>query len=165
MANIRTLSFDAIIIGGGGAGNARCTAVWLRAVTRPSWLPRYSDSFASIFRPGRRHYCAIASADPNDDWRAGTCTIPSRVPTISVTRMLSSTCVRSQKRSSSSSIRVCRSSLYRTRSHLSAPSGGQSVQTTLLRAARTCAAADRTGHAWLHTPHQNNIKHDTTFLK
>src|SRR5690625_324290 len=32
------------------------------------------------------------------------------------------------------------------------------------QAARTCAAADRTGHALLHTLYQNNIKSDTVFL-
>ncbi|MCL4118325.1 UNVERIFIED_CONTAM: hypothetical protein GTU68_008582 [Idotea baltica] len=32
------------------------------------------------------------------------------------------------------------------------------------QAARTCAAADRTGHALLHTLYQNNLKHGTSFL-
>ncbi len=32
------------------------------------------------------------------------------------------------------------------------------------QAARTCAAADRTGHALLHTLYQNNIKNQTVFL-
>ena len=32
------------------------------------------------------------------------------------------------------------------------------------QAARTCAAADRTGHALLHTLYQANVKADTTFL-
>ena len=32
------------------------------------------------------------------------------------------------------------------------------------QAARTCAAADRTGHALLHTLYQNNIKNNTVFL-
>ena len=31
------------------------------------------------------------------------------------------------------------------------------------QAARTCAAADRTGHALLHTLYQQNVKHGTTF--
>ena len=32
------------------------------------------------------------------------------------------------------------------------------------QAARTCAAADRTGHALLHTLYQGNLKNETTFL-
>jgi succinate dehydrogenase / fumarate reductase flavoprotein subunit len=32
------------------------------------------------------------------------------------------------------------------------------------QAARTCAAADRTGHALLHTLYQSNIKHNTVFF-
>ena len=32
------------------------------------------------------------------------------------------------------------------------------------QAARTCAAADRTGHALLHTLYQNNVKNNTVFM-
>ena len=32
------------------------------------------------------------------------------------------------------------------------------------QAARTCAAADRTGHALLHTLYQGNLKNNTEFL-
>ena len=32
------------------------------------------------------------------------------------------------------------------------------------QAARTCAAADRTGHALLHTLYQNNVKEGSNFL-
>ena len=32
------------------------------------------------------------------------------------------------------------------------------------QAARTCAAADRTGHALLHTLYQNNVKNETVFF-
>ena len=35
---------------------------------------------------------------------------------------------------------------------------------TGLVAARTCAAADRTGHALLHTLYQNNVKEGANFL-
>lgn len=39
--------------------------------------------------------------------------------------------------------------------------GGQSIQYGKKQASRTAAAADRTGHALLHTLYQQNIKHDT----
>ena len=32
------------------------------------------------------------------------------------------------------------------------------------QAARTCAAADRTGHAFLHALYQGNLKNNTEFL-
>ncbi len=45
------------------------------------------------------------------------------------------------------------------------PFGGQSKDFGAGgQAARTCAAADRTGHALLHTLYQNNIKSETVFL-
>lgn len=43
------------------------------------------------------------------------------------------------------------------------PFGGQSKYFGKEQATRTCAAADRTGHALLHTLYQQNIKHGTNF--
>ena len=43
--------------------------------------------------------------------------------------------------------------------------GGMSREYDVSKIAqRTCAAADRTGHALLHTLYQNNLKHKTTFF-
>ncbi len=44
------------------------------------------------------------------------------------------------------------------------PFGGQSKDFGGAQATRTCAAADRTGHALLHTLYQQNIKHRTQFF-
>ncbi len=44
------------------------------------------------------------------------------------------------------------------------PFGGQSKNFGGEQATRTCAAADRTGHALLHTLYQQNIKHRTQFF-
>ena len=44
------------------------------------------------------------------------------------------------------------------------PFGGQSKHFGGEQATRTCAAADRTGHALLHTLYQQNIKHRTQFF-
>jgi succinate dehydrogenase / fumarate reductase flavoprotein subunit len=44
------------------------------------------------------------------------------------------------------------------------PFGGQSKHFGGEQATRTCAAADRTGHALLHTLHQQNIAHRTQFF-
>jgi succinate dehydrogenase / fumarate reductase flavoprotein subunit len=44
------------------------------------------------------------------------------------------------------------------------PFGGQSKNFGGAQATRTCAAADRTGHALLHTLYQQNIKHRTQFF-
>ena len=68
MANIPTISFDAIIIGGGGAG--------MRAALQLAQGGHKTAVITKVF-PTRSHTvsaqggitCAIASADPNDDWR------------------------------------------------------------------------------------------------
>ena len=68
MANINALSFDAIIIGGGGAG--------MRAALQLAQGGHKTAVVTKVF-PTRSHTvsaqggitCAIASADPNDDWR------------------------------------------------------------------------------------------------
>ncbi|MEO6145540.1 MAG: FAD-dependent oxidoreductase, partial [Sulfuriferula sp.] len=44
------------------------------------------------------------------------------------------------------------------------PFGGQSMNYGGAQATRTCAAADRTGHALLHTLHQQNLKARTHFF-
>ncbi len=44
------------------------------------------------------------------------------------------------------------------------PFGGQSQNFGQAQAARTCAAADRTGHAILHSLYQQNLKAKTTFF-
>ena len=44
------------------------------------------------------------------------------------------------------------------------PFGGQSKHFGGEQATRTCAAADRTGHALLHTLYQQNLKHRTQFF-
>ncbi|HAR07701.1 MAG TPA: succinate dehydrogenase flavoprotein subunit, partial [Cobetia sp.] len=68
MSTMRSLTFDAIIIGGGGAG--------LRAGLELSQSGKKTAVLSKVF-PTRSHTvsaqggitCAIASADPNDDWR------------------------------------------------------------------------------------------------
>ena len=68
MANIRTISFDAIVIGGGGAG--------MRAALQLTESGLNTACITKVF-PTRSHTvsaqggitCAIASDDPNDDWR------------------------------------------------------------------------------------------------
>jgi succinate dehydrogenase / fumarate reductase, flavoprotein subunit len=44
------------------------------------------------------------------------------------------------------------------------PFGGQTIDYGKKMAQRTCAAADRTGHAILHTLYQRCLKHDTEFF-
>ena len=68
MTGLRKLSFDAVVIGGGGAG--------MRASLQMAQSGFKTACLTKVF-PTRSHTvsaqggitCAIASADPNDDWR------------------------------------------------------------------------------------------------
>tara|TARA_R110001592_G_scaffold53784_10_gene164920 strand:- start:2244 stop:4016 length:1773 start_codon:yes stop_codon:yes gene_type:complete len=164
MANIRTLSFDAIIIGGGGAG--------MRAALQLAQGGHKTAVVTKVF-PTRSHTvsaqggitCAIASADPNDDWRwhmydtvKGSDYIGDQ-DAIEYMCSVGPEAVFELEHMGLPFSRTEQGRIYQR------PFGGQSKgPNDSTQAARTCAAADRTGHALLHTLYQNNIKHDTTFL-
>ena len=163
MASIRTLSFDAIIVGGGGAG--------MRAALQLAQGGHKTAVVTAVF-PTRSHTvsaqggitCAIASADPNDDWRWHMYDTV-KGPTTSVTRTRSNTCVPSAPRPcSSSSTWACRSPVPKPAASTSVRSAASQDFGKGGQAARTCAAADRTGHALLHTLYQANLKNGTSFL-
>ena len=117
MANIRTISFDGVIVGGGGAG--------MRAALQLAQSGYKTAVISKVF-PTRSHTvsaqggitCAIASSDPQDQWQW------HMYDTVKGSDYFGE--------------------------------GGQ--------AARTCAAADRTGHALLHTLYQGNLKNNTVFF-
>lgn len=68
MSNMRTMTFDGIVVGGGGAG--------MRAALQMAQSGFKTAVVTKVF-PTRSHTvsaqggitCAIASDDPNDDWR------------------------------------------------------------------------------------------------
>ena len=164
MANIRTLSFDAIIVGGGGAG--------MRAALQLSQSGHKTAVVTKVF-PTRSHTvsaqggitCAIASADPNDDWRwhmydtvKGSDYIGDQ-DAIEYMCSVGPEAVFELEHMGLPFSRTEQGRIYQR------PFGGQSKDFGKGgQAARTCAAADRTGHALLHTLYQGNLKNDTVFL-
>ncbi|SDU09671.1 succinate dehydrogenase flavoprotein subunit [Halopseudomonas salegens] len=164
MANMRTLTFDAIIIGGGGAG--------MRAALQLAQGGHKTAVVTKVF-PTRSHTvsaqggitCAIASADPNDDWRwhmydtvKGSDYIGDQ-DAIEYMCSVGPEAVFELEHMGLPFSRTEQGRIYQR------PFGGQSKgPDDPTQAARTCAAADRTGHALLHTLYQNNVKHNTTFL-
>ncbi|MEH6670812.1 succinate dehydrogenase flavoprotein subunit [Halopseudomonas sp.] len=164
MASIRTLTFDAIIIGGGGAG--------MRAALQLAQGGHKTAVVTKVF-PTRSHTvsaqggitCAIASADPNDDWRwhmydtvKGSDYIGDQ-DAIEYMCSVGPEAVFELEHMGLPFSRTEQGRIYQR------PFGGQSKgPDNPTQAARTCAAADRTGHALLHTLYQNNVKHNTTFL-
>ncbi len=170
LSNLATLmaihkeNFDAVIIGGGGSG--------LRASLQ---LARSGLNTAVISKvyPTRSHTvsaqggitCAIASDDPDDDWRwhmFDTVKGADYIGDQDAIEYLCSEGPRSVFEMEHMGLPFSRTESGRIYQR---PFGGQSKDFGKGgQAARTCAAADRTGHALLHTLFQNNIKHGTNFL-
>ncbi|WP_312571441.1 succinate dehydrogenase flavoprotein subunit [Stutzerimonas balearica] len=164
MANIRTLSFDAIIVGGGGAG--------MRAALQLSQSGHKTAVVTKVF-PTRSHTvsaqggitCAIASADPNDDWRWHMYDTVKGSDYIGDQDAIEYMCSVGPEAVFELEHMGLPFSRTETGRIYQRPFGGQSKDYGKGgQAARTCAAADRTGHALLHTLYQGNLKNDTTFL-
>jgi len=164
MTKIRTMSFDAIVIGGGGAG--------MRAALQLTEAGIKTACVTKVF-PTRSHTvsaqggitCAIASNDPNDDWRwhmydtvKGSDYIGDQ-DAIEYMCSVGPQAVFELEHMGLPFSRTEEGRIYHR------PFGGQSKgPNDPTQAARTCAAADRTGHALLHALYQGNLKGGTTFL-
>ncbi|WP_237057591.1 succinate dehydrogenase flavoprotein subunit [Microbulbifer sediminum] len=164
MANMRTISFDGIVIGGGGAG--------MRAALQMAQSGFKTAVITKVF-PTRSHTvsaqggitCAIASSDPQDDWRwhmydtvKGSDYIGDQ-DAIEYMCSVGPEAVFELEHMGLPFSRTEEGRIYQR------PFGGQSKDFGRGgQAARTCAAADRTGHALLHTLYQNNVKNNTVFL-
>ena len=164
MSDLATLEFDAIIVGGGGSG--------LRAALQLAQSGHKTAVVSKVF-PTRSHTvsaqggitCAIASEDPNDDWRwhmydtvKGSDYIGDQ-DAIEYMCSVGPEAVFELEHMGLPFSRKDNGRIYQR------PFGGQSKDFgNGGQAARTCAAADRTGHALLHTLFQGNLKAGSTFF-
>jgi succinate dehydrogenase flavoprotein subunit len=164
MAAMRTISFDGVIVGGGGAG--------MRAALQLAQSGYKTAVITKVF-PTRSHTvsaqggitCAIASDDPNDDWRwhmydtvKGSDYIGDQ-DAIEYMCSVGPEAIFELEHMGLPFSRTEEGRIYQR------PFGGQSKNFGEGgQAARTCAAADRTGHALLHTLYQGNIKNNTVFF-
>jgi succinate dehydrogenase / fumarate reductase flavoprotein subunit len=164
MSSMRTISFDAVIVGGGGAG--------MRAALQLAQSGYKTAVITKVF-PTRSHTvsaqggitCAIASDDPNDDWRwhmydtvKGSDYIGDQ-DAIEYMCSVGPEAVYELEHMGLPFSRTEEGRIYQR------PFGGQSKNFGEGgQAARTCAAADRTGHALLHTLYQGNLKANTVFF-
>ena len=164
MANIRTMSFDAVIVGGGGSG--------MRAALQLAQSGYKTAVITKVF-PTRSHTvsaqggitCAIASDDPNDQWQWHMYDTIKGSDYIGDQEAIEYMCqtgpeaIFELEHMGLPFSRTEEGRIYQR------PFGGQSKDFGEGgQAARTCAAADRTGHALLHTLYQGNLKNQTTFL-
>jgi succinate dehydrogenase / fumarate reductase flavoprotein subunit len=161
---MRTISFDGLIVGGGGAG--------MRASLQMAQSGYKTAVITKVF-PTRSHTvsaqggitCAIASDDPNDDWRwhmydtvKGSDYIGDQ-DAIEYMCSVGPEAVYELEHMGLPFSRTEEGRIYQR------PFGGQSKNYGEGgQAARTCAAADRTGHALLHTLYQGNLKNNTVFF-
>ncbi len=164
MPKVRSLTFDAVIVGGGGAG--------MRASLQLAQSGQKTALISKVF-PTRSHTvsaqggitCAIASDDPNDDWRWHMYDTVKGSDYIGDQDAIEYMC--SVGPETVFELEHMGLPFSRTESGriYQRPFGGQSKDFGRGgQAARTCAAADRTGHALLHALYQQNLKHNTTFL-
>ncbi len=158
------MEFDGVIVGGGGAG--------MRAALQLAQSGLKTAVITKVF-PTRSHTvsaqggitCAIASDDPNDDWRwhmydtvKGSDYIGDQ-DAIEYMCSVGPQAVFELEHMGLPFSRTESGRIYQR------PFGGQSKNFGKGgQAARTCAAADRTGHALLHTLYQANLRAKTTFL-
>lgn len=164
MSKLRTLNYDAIVIGGGGAG--------MRAALQLTESGVKTACITKVF-PTRSHTvsaqggitCAIASADPNDDWRwhmYDTVKGSDYIGDQDAIEYMCSVGPQAVFELDHMGLPFSRTEAGRIYQR---PFGGQSKDYGKGgQAARTCAAADRTGHALLHALYQGNLKGGTTFL-
>jgi len=163
MANVRTVTYDAVIVGGGGAG--------MRAALQLAQSGQKTALISKVF-PTRSHTvsaqggitCAIASDDPNDDWRWHMYDTVKGSDYIGDQDAIEYMCnvgpqtVFELEHMGLPFSRTEEGRIYQR------PFGGQSKDFGKGgQASRTCAAADRTGHALLHTLYQQNVKANTVF--
>jgi len=164
LAKIRTMTFDGLIVGGGGSG--------LRAALQLS-QSGYNTAVISKVFPTRSHTvsaqggitCAIASTDPDDDWRWHMYDTVKGSDYIGDQDAIEYMCSEGPQ----AVFELEHMGLPFSRNPdgriYQRPFGGQSREYGKGgQAARTCAAADRTGHALLHTLYQANLKNNTQFL-
>jgi|TARA_B110000977_G_scaffold116324_1_gene150259 succinate dehydrogenase / fumarate reductase flavoprotein subunit len=158
------MSFDAVIVGGGGSG--------MRAALQLAQSGYKTAVITKVF-PTRSHTvsaqggitCAIASDDPNDQWQWHMYDTIKGADFIGDQEAIEYMCqtgpeaIFELEHMGLPFSRTEEGRIYQR------PFGGQSKDFGKGgQAARTCAAADRTGHALLHTLYQGNLKNETVFL-
>ena len=164
MSKVRKVEFDAVIVGGGGSG--------MRAALQLA-QSGYKTAVSTKVFPTRSHTvsaqggitCAIASEDPNDQWEWHMYDTVKGSDYIGDQEAIEYMCQTGPQ----AVFEVEHMGLPFSRNEsgriYQRPFGGQSKDFgNGGQAARTCAAADRTGHALLHTLYQGNLKNKTVFL-
>ncbi len=161
--SIRTVTFDAIVVGGGGAG-MRASLQMAQSGFRTALISKVFPTRSHTVSAQGGITCAIASADPQDDWRWHMYDTVKGSDYIGDQEAIEYMCSVGPETVYELEHMGLPFSRFENGRIYQRPFGGQSKNFGEGgQAARTCAAADRTGHALLHTLYQQNLKNGTQF--
>ncbi len=153
--------FDALIVGGGGSG-MRTSLELAKSGLNTAVISKVFPTRSHTVSAQGGITCAIQSADPNDDWRWHMYDTVKGSDYIGDQDAIEYMCSEGPKAVYELEHMGLPFSRFENGRIYQRPFGGQSKDFGKGgQAARTCAAADRTGHALLHTLYQNNVKEGT----
>ena len=156
--------FDALIVGGGGSG-MRTSLELAKSGLNTAVISKVFPTRSHTVSAQGGITCAIQSADPNDDWRWHMYDTVKGSDYIGDQDAIEYMCSEGPKAVYELEHMGLPFSRFENGRIYQRPFGGQSKDFGKGgQAARTCAAADRTGHALLHTLYQDNVKEGTNFL-
>ena len=163
-SNIKTLEFDVLVVGGGGSG-MRTSLELAKSGLKTAVVSKVFPTRSHTVSAQGGITCAIASADPQDDWRWHMYDTVKGSDYIGDQDAIEYMCSQGPKAVFELEHMGLPFSRTENGRIYQRPFGGQSKDFGKGgQAARTCAAADRTGHALLHTLYQNNVKEGSNFL-
>ena len=163
-SNVTTLEFDVLVIGGGGSG-MRTSLELAKSGLKTAVVSKVFPTRSHTVSAQGGITCAIASADPQDDWRWHMYDTVKGSDYIGDQDAIEYMCSEGPKAVFELEHMGLPFSRTENGRIYQRPFGGQSKDFGKGgQAARTCAAADRTGHALLHTLYQNNVKEGSNFL-
>ena len=163
-SNIKTLEFDVLVIGGGGSG-MRTSLELAKSGLKTAVVSKVFPTRSHTVSAQGGITCAIASADPQDDWRWHMYDTVKGSDYIGDQDAIEYMCSEGPKAVFELEHMGLPFSRTENGRIYQRPFGGQSKDFGKGgQASRTCAAAGKTGHALLHTLYQNNVKEGSNFL-
>ena len=162
-SNIKTLEFDVLVIGGGGSG-MRTSLELAKSGLKTAVVSKVFPTRSHTVSAQGGITCAIASADPQDDWRWHMYDTVKGADWLGDQDSIEYLC----KEAPAAVIELEKYGVPFSRTDdgkiYQRPFGGMTKNYGNGIVQRTCAAADRTGHAILHTLYGQALKHNTDFF-
>lgn len=160
---IATSQWDAVIIGAGGSG-MRASLALANSGFKTALISKVFPTRSHTVSAQGGITAAVPNSDENDDWRWHMYDTVKGADYIGDQDCIEYMCktgpevVYEMENMGLPFSRMENGRIYQR------PFGGQTKNYGQGQAARTCAAADRTGHALLHTLYQQNLKAKTTIF-